>query len=112
MIAGDLPLISPAALRRLFVAAGRAPGIALVPDRHFRGTNALLCTPPQAIAPCFGPDSYALHLDAAAAAGVPARVLQIDELALDLDEPADLEYLQAHHVTIIPVARAASRATP
>ena len=88
MIAGDLPLVSASALERL-IAAGATTSVVVVPDRQRTGTNALLCTPPDALAPCFGPDSFQRHLAAAAAAGVSARVLEIDELALDLDCAAD-----------------------
>jgi 2-phospho-L-lactate/phosphoenolpyruvate guanylyltransferase len=95
MIAGDLPLVSPAALARLAGAAGPAPAVVVVPDRRRIGTNALLCTPPGAIAPCFGGGSFSLHLAAAAAAGIEARVLELDELALDLDVAEDLEYLHS-----------------
>jgi 2-phospho-L-lactate guanylyltransferase len=95
MIPGDLPLISPAALSRFLASAGHAPGVAIVPDRRRAGTNLLLCAPPDAVAPCFGGHSFERHLAAAAAAGVDARVLHIEELALDLDEPQDLEYLQS-----------------
>lgn len=97
MIAGDLPLVSPAALERV-VAAGTASGAVpcavLVPDRRRIGTNALLCSPPQALAPCFGSDSFHRHLSTAAAAGVSARVLEVEELALDLDGAEDLDELR------------------
>jgi 2-phospho-L-lactate guanylyltransferase len=96
MIPGDLPLVSSAALERLIEAADAVPGIVVVPDRRRQGTNALLCTPPDAIAPRFDGDSFAGHLAAAAAAGVAARVVEIEELALDLDVGEDLEYLQRH----------------
>jgi 2-phospho-L-lactate guanylyltransferase len=97
MIPGDLPLISPAALEEFFAGAGGDPGVAIAPDRHGVGTNLLLCAPPHAIAPCFGGHSFERHLAAAAAAGIDARVLHIKELALDLDEPQDLEFLQSQN---------------
>jgi 2-phospho-L-lactate guanylyltransferase len=97
MVPGDLPLITPAALEAFLGGAGQESGIAIVPDRRRVGTNLLLCSPPHAIAPRFGGHSFEHHLAAAAAAGLDARVLQIEELALDIDEPQDLEYLQLHH---------------
>jgi 2-phospho-L-lactate guanylyltransferase len=66
----------------------------IVPDRHRIGTNALLCTPPSALAPCFGGDSFRRHLAAANNAGIGARVIEIPELALDLDCAADLDELR------------------
>ena len=63
--------------------------VALVPDRHGQGTNALVVSPPDAIAPAFGSESRAEHQRAATAAG--ARYLELDgPLSLDLDTPADL----------------------
>ena len=100
MVPGDLPLISPAALTTFLADAGRGPGVAIVPDRRRVGTNLLLCAPPHAIAPCFGGHSFERHLAAAAAARIEARVLHIEELALDLDEPQDLEYLQSQDSTL------------
>lgn len=95
MLPGDLPLISPAALETVLAAAGSEPGIVVVPDRHRVGTNALLCTPPRVLPPCFGGHSFDRHLSSATAAGIDVRVVESDALALDLDEPEDLEYL--HH---------------
>jgi 2-phospho-L-lactate/phosphoenolpyruvate guanylyltransferase len=97
MIPGDLPLIAPSVVEAFLEAAGRDAGITIVPDRHRVGTNLLLCTPPHAVAPSFGGHSFERHLAAAAAAGVRARVLQIEELALDLDEPDDLEHLRSRN---------------
>jgi 2-phospho-L-lactate/phosphoenolpyruvate guanylyltransferase len=67
-----------------------APGlVALVPDRHGAGTNAILVSPPDLIDPAFGPDSRAAHRAAAVAAG--ALYLELDgALTLDVDTAADL----------------------
>lgn len=92
MIAGDLPLISAATLRPLLTRWG--PGAVLVPDRHHSGTNALLCTPPQRVSLCFGPESLRGHLEAARSADIPMHVLENEALALDLDTPDDLQELQ------------------
>lgn len=92
MIAGDLPLVSPAAIERLLGAAQQT-GVVIVPDRREVGTNALLCCPPTAIEPCFGADSFARHLQAARERGVSARVHRCAALSLDLDEAEDLDHL-------------------
>jgi 2-phospho-L-lactate/phosphoenolpyruvate guanylyltransferase len=87
----DLPLISAEALGRLLapVAAGNGPLVVLVPDRHGRGTNALVLAPPDAIGFRFGGDSRAAHAACARESG--ARYVEIDgPLALDLDTPEDL----------------------
>jgi 2-phospho-L-lactate guanylyltransferase len=63
--------------------------VAVVPDRHREGTNALLVAPASLIDPDFGPGSLAAHRTAAGAAG--ATYLEIDgPLTLDVDTPADL----------------------
>jgi len=63
--------------------------VAVVPDRHREGTNALLVAPANLIDPDFGPGSLAAHRTAAAAVG--ASYLEIGgPLTLDVDTPADL----------------------
>jgi 2-phospho-L-lactate/phosphoenolpyruvate guanylyltransferase len=63
--------------------------VALVPDRHREGTNALLVTPATLIDPAFGPGSREAHRAAAAAAR--ATYVEIGgPLTLDVDTPADL----------------------
>jgi 2-phospho-L-lactate/phosphoenolpyruvate guanylyltransferase len=92
LIPGDTPLIQPADVAGL-IAAG--DGVTIVPDRHGTGTNALVLAPPDAIEPSFGLDSFARHVAAAEAAGVPHRVEKVAALALDVDTPADLAELTA-----------------
>ena len=94
MLAGDLPLVSAAAVERLLRAAAPRRGVTVVPDRHGVGTNALLCRPPALLAPCFGPGSLAAHLALAQAQRIPLQVHRCAELALDLDVVEDLEYLR------------------
>jgi 2-phospho-L-lactate guanylyltransferase len=87
----DLPLISPAALEALLAPLGdpARPLVVLVPDRHGRGTNALLLAPPDAIEFGFGGDSRRAHAACANDAG--ARYVELDgPLSVDLDTPDDL----------------------
>lgn len=93
MMAGDLPLVSVAAIETLLEAALRYD-VVIAPDRLQRGTNALVCSPPDAIAPAFGADSCARHLAAACQAARTHCCVQIEALALDIDVPADLEEFQ------------------
>ncbi len=111
VVPGDLPAVTGNALDALVdmagdaargpgVAAGDAAGVvhrgvdgppvvALVPDRHGRGTNALLLRPPDAIPFAFGGDSRLAH--AALAAGAGAAYVEVPgPLDLDLDTPEDL----------------------
>ena len=64
--------------------------VAIVPDRHGTGTNALVLAPPDAIAPAFGPGSCARHAELGQRAGHTVEVERLESLALDLDTPADL----------------------
>jgi 2-phospho-L-lactate guanylyltransferase len=87
----DLPLVTNQALTSLIdeLEDPHRPLAVLVPDRHGRGTNALLLSPPDAIEFCFGGDSRAAHLDCARSRDV--RIVETDgPLTLDLDTPADL----------------------
>ena len=69
--------------------------MAVVPDRHGTGTNALVLAPPDAIGPAFGPGSCARHAERGQRAGHAVEVERLDSLALDLDTPADLAELIA-----------------
>jgi 2-phospho-L-lactate guanylyltransferase len=87
----DLPLISAQALQAVLAPLDDPirPLVVLVPDRHGRGTNALLVAPPDAIEFGFGGDSRRAHAACAADAG--ARFIELDgPLSLDLDTPDDL----------------------
>lgn len=96
VLPADLPAVSAAAIDAFVAAAAAALApegerglVALVTDRHGRGTNALVLSPPAVIRPAFGEDSRAAHRRAADAAG--ARYIEVDgPLALDVDTPADL----------------------
>jgi 2-phospho-L-lactate guanylyltransferase len=89
LLAGDCPLLDPRELDRLLTGVpGRYVGI--VPDRHGDGTNALLLSPPDAIAPAFGEGSRARHVEAARQADIPFGIEELPSIALDLDTPADV----------------------
>ncbi len=90
VVPADLPLADPEEIAQILAALPEAPGLTLVPDRHGVGTNGFLCSPPNAIAPSFGADSFARHLEAARDAGIPATVLRLPGLGLDIDTPEDL----------------------
>ena len=110
----DLPLAGPEEIAQVLAALPEAPGLTLVPDRHGVGTNGFLCSPPDAVAPCFGADSFARHLEAARDAGIPATALRLPGLALDIDTPEDLRaFMEAPGPTWAHAAlRAARSAAP
>jgi 2-phospho-L-lactate guanylyltransferase len=89
LLPGDCPLLEPRELDRLLTGLP-ANYVAIVPDRHGSGTNALVLIPPRAIRPAFGEGSCARHVDSAREAGVPFAVEALASLALDIDTPADV----------------------
>ena len=96
VLPGDLPDVSSQAIDEVLAVldTDTPPVVALVPDRHGRGTNALLLAPPNVIDFAFGGDSRAAHLHAADA--VCSRVVELGgPLALDLDTPEDLLLVQS-----------------
>jgi 2-phospho-L-lactate guanylyltransferase len=94
LVPGDCPALDPAELGALLDRPPAMREVVLVPDRHGTGTNALLLTPPDAIAPAFGPGSCERHEAAAAAAGVHCVVEPVPTLVLDVDTADDLATLR------------------
>jgi 2-phospho-L-lactate/phosphoenolpyruvate guanylyltransferase len=94
LVPGDCPALDPWEVERLLAEPHAPPHVTIVPDRHGSGTNALLITPPDALAPAFGPGSLARHAAHAHAAGVPVTVSDVPSLGLDVDTPGDLAALR------------------
>jgi 2-phospho-L-lactate guanylyltransferase len=89
LLPGDCPLLDPRELDRMLTGVPDSY-VAVIPDRHGTGTNALVLAPPDAIEPSFGEGSKARHVAAARAAGIPFGVEELSSLGLDLDTPADI----------------------
>jgi len=87
---GDLPQLTVREVELL--AAAPAGSIAIAPDRHDLGTNALSLPLPAAsrFAFAFGPDSFRRHLAEAERLGLAVEAIRSPGLAHDIDEPADL----------------------
>jgi len=90
----DLPGISVGAIEQLLAEAATAgrggrPIVLAVPDRHGTGTNALLVSPPAAIATSFGEGSLAAHRRSAIAIGADFVAVG-GPLTFDVDTAADL----------------------
>jgi 2-phospho-L-lactate/phosphoenolpyruvate guanylyltransferase len=94
LVPGDCPLLDPAQLDALIARPSGPRSALIIPDRHGTGTNALLLTPPDALAPAFGPDSCPRHSRHAQAAGTAHEVVPVPSLALDIDTPDDLATLR------------------
>jgi 2-phospho-L-lactate/phosphoenolpyruvate guanylyltransferase len=95
VIPADIPLIQASELEEI---VSRAPleGTLLVPAGDGRGTNAAYRSPADLFPLRFGNDSFKPHLAAAQATGKPCIVVQLPGIAVDVDNPADLQQLMAH----------------
>jgi 2-phospho-L-lactate guanylyltransferase len=89
LLPGDCPLLDPRELDRMLTGVPDSY-VAVIPDRHGTGTNALVLAPPDVIEPSFGEGSKDRHVAAARAAGIPYGVEELSSLGLDLDTPADI----------------------
>jgi len=87
----DVPLVTKTEIEDLICAT--EAGVIIVPSSDGTGTNALVRTPPDAIASCFGPGSFRAHLEQARQRGVPATVLRPAGLLFDIDTPEDVDEL-------------------
>jgi 2-phospho-L-lactate/phosphoenolpyruvate guanylyltransferase len=93
LVPGDCPALDPGEVDRLLARPAAERSLVIVPDRHGTGTNALLITPPDALAPSFGPGSCGRHAALAEATGIRHQVVEVPSLALDIDTPDDLDAL-------------------
>ncbi len=94
VIPADLPLLSPSAVRALLERAVDPPVVVIAPDRHEKGTNALLLSPANLIEYDFGGDSFKRHCERARRAGARLEIVKLPSLELDLDWPEDLELIR------------------
>jgi 2-phospho-L-lactate/phosphoenolpyruvate guanylyltransferase len=89
-VPADVPLVTPEDIAALLQVHGEAPAVTLAPSRDERGTNAVVCSPPDVLTLHFGVDSFLPHLRRARALGVEPQIVQRPGLALDVDTPDDL----------------------
>jgi 2-phospho-L-lactate guanylyltransferase len=87
---GDIPLVTPAEITSLVAAHRPAPAFTIAPSRDELGSNAIVCSPPNAVPLRFGEDSFFPHLQAAEERGIRSTVLRLPGIALDVDTPEDL----------------------
>ena len=98
--ANSTPSSSPATFRwsrpgncRAIYDAAPEVGTVLVPAGDNRGTNAVLRRPAALFPLRFGNDSFKPHVAAAKASGKPCVILPLPGLAVDVDDPSDLQKL-------------------
>jgi 2-phospho-L-lactate/phosphoenolpyruvate guanylyltransferase len=87
VLLADTPLVTTSSLTRALHTLGP---VVLAPSLDESGTNLLVRRPPQAIEARFGTDSYRRHLERAAESDTPVSVVEIPEIAFDVDLPGDI----------------------
>ncbi len=94
VIPADIPLMEAWELAEILKHAP-AEGSVLVPAGDGRGTNAAFRRPANLFPLRFGNDSFKPHHAAAQATGKPCVVLKFAGIAVDIDNPEDLQQLAA-----------------
>ena len=99
VLPADLPLLTPEDVLALIDRAAKPPVVVIAPDRHHKGTNALLMLPASLIEYDFGEGSFQRHWERAKKAGAKLEIVELPSLALDLDLPEDLEMVRKLEAT-------------
>jgi len=92
VLMADLPRLTPADVREVVLAlADPAPcDVALVRAEDGAHTNALALRAPARLRTAFGrPESFAMHVEAARAAGLRVAIVENPNIAFDVDGPED-----------------------
>jgi 2-phospho-L-lactate guanylyltransferase len=92
---GDIPLVEAADIRQLIAAHRPSPAFSIGPARDELGSNAILCSPADAVPLRFGENSFFPHLAAARSRGIEPLVMTLPRIALDIDTPDDLALFMA-----------------
>lgn len=95
IVPADLPLITSEDVSAMLDRIGKPPVVVVAPDRHGKGTNALIVCPAGLIEYEYGPDSFDRHCELAKANGARLEICELPSLALDLDMPDDLDILES-----------------
>jgi 2-phospho-L-lactate guanylyltransferase len=93
VVAADLPFLTSADLDALIARGEADDTVVLGVDQTNTGTNALLLRPADALPFRFGPNSLAAHRAEALLRNLRFLVHEANGIAMDVDEPRDLEVL-------------------
>jgi 2-phospho-L-lactate guanylyltransferase len=91
IVPADLPLLTCEDVSAMIEHATDPPVVVIAPDRHRRGTNALLLCPTGIIEYDFGENSFRSHCEKAKSARAKLVICDLPSVALDMDYPEDLE---------------------
>ena len=89
IVLADLPRLTSDDVD-LMVNRSLAMSVTMAPDRHGRGTNAMILRPPDAIEPSFGVDSLLKHQHEVEQLGLNASTFKSPGTAFDVDTVDDL----------------------
>ena len=87
---GDIPAATPAEIEAVLAAHRAAPSFTISPAHDDLGSNAVICSPPDAVPLRFGDNSFFPHLDAARRCGIEPVAVRQPGIAMDIDHPVDL----------------------
>ncbi len=100
IVPADLPLLEAKDIYSVINNASEPPCGVIVPDRRREGTNTILISPPDIIPFSFGIDSFSTHCMLFQNAHANLKVLDLESIALDLDTPEDLTFLENNYKMI------------
>lgn len=102
VLPADLPLITREDVLTLIEHAADPPVVVIAPDRHGKGTNALLMSPSGLIEYDFGENSFQRHCERVRETGARLEIVDLPSLGLDLDVPEDLEMIRHLEENLTP----------
>ncbi|CAN5918614.1 hypothetical protein BH11PSE3_BH11PSE3_24270 [soil metagenome] len=87
---GDIPAVTSQEIDLVVAAHLPGPAFTISPAHDDLGSNAVICSPPDAVPLRFGENSYFPHLEAAERCGIEPMVIRQPGIAMDIDHPVDL----------------------
>lgn len=98
ILPADIPRLSREDIETLLEHLTDPPVVVVAPDSERKGTNALAVCPAGLIAYDFGEGSFDKHCRRAREAGARLEICELPSLALDLDEPEDLDLVDGSFI--------------
>lgn len=93
VVPADLPKLTADDIHAMLEHIDDPPVVVVAPDRDRLGTNALVVCPAGLIEYDFGPRSFEKHCQQARDQNIRLEICELPSLALDLDEPDDLDMM-------------------
>lgn len=97
VIHADLPFVTGREVDE-FLAQSSRYEVAFNPSKDEDGTNALFLQSSEMIKPAFGKNSYEKYVALARTKNLRYKVIKLNRIGFDIDEPRDFLQLMSHHV--------------